>query len=311
MTPNMPNQRILPAVAALVLALSAVPIAGQSTPTDPLGPKVNVAFFANDGHDKPFPGITVEDIAVRDNKKAPQLMVGIRNRTELILRLGLVIDTSNSERTSSLYQMGIQAASDFLNQVLSRPDDRAFIEKFDVTPNATQFMTKVQISALKLDLHPAGPTALFDALRFAGDERMKDDSAQDSLRVIVLLSDGDDDQSRTSRKEAIASAQRAGTIIFCVSTSDDNSVGRGNPAGNGVMKQLADETGGIAFLHLNRKDLPRVFATIKDQVDNMHLLSFVPADPDRSGQYRSLELAPSSKAKVRLRAPKGYYSPNE
>ena len=138
---------------------------------------------------------------------------------------------------------------------------------------------------------------------------MKDESAQDSLRVIVLLSDGDDDQSRTSRKEAIASAQRAGAVIFPVSTADDNiGLGNGSPVGNEVLKQLADETGGTVFLHLNRKDLPKVFAAIKDQIDNMHLLSFVPAGPDRSG-YHSLELAASSKAKVRLRAPKAYYGP--
>lgn len=139
---------------------------------------------------------------------------------------------------------------------------------------------------------------------------MKNDPVQDSLRVIVLLSDGEDDQSHTSRKEAIASAQRAGAVIFGVSTADDNrgdSLGRGSPIGNGVMKQLADETGGMAFLHLNRKDLSKAFAAIKDQIDNMHLLSYVPADPDHSGQYRSLELKPASKAKLRLRAPKGYY----
>jgi len=74
-----------------------------------------------------------------------------------------------------------------------------------------------------------------------------------------------------------------------------------------VIKQLADETGGVAFLHLSRKELPKIFAAIKDQIDNMHLLSYVPADPDQSGQYRSLELKPASKAKLRLRAPKGYY----
>jgi Ca-activated chloride channel family protein len=293
---NMPYMRILSTIAALGLVLSPDHTTGQSTPTGVVHPKINVAFFANDGHDQPVSGVTLADVAILDNRKAPQLIVGMRSRAELPLRLGILIDTSNSERASGRYQAGVQAASDFLNQVLNGTDDKVFIEKFDAAPNATQFMTKQQISALKVDLTPAGPTALFDALLFACDERMKNDPVQDSLRVVVLLSDGDDSQSRTNRKEAIAGAQRVGAVIFGVSTADDNDfLGRGSPTGNGVMKQFADETGGMAFLHLNRKDLPKVFAAIKGQIDNMHLLSYVPADPDHRGQYRSLELKPIRK----------------
>ncbi len=55
-----------------------------------------------------------------------------------------------------------------------------------------------------------------------------------------------------------------------------------------MIKQLADETGGVAFLHLSRKELPKIFAAIKDQIDNMHLLSYVPADPDQSGRAQGL-----------------------
>ena len=219
----MPYTRILPTTAALLLGLSPCLATGQRTPTTTVDPKINVAFFANDGHDQPVTGVTLADLAVFDNKKVPQVMVGIRNRVELPLRLGILIDTSNSERPSSLYQAAVQAASEFLNQVLNSADDRVFIEKFDVAPNATPFMTKRQLSALKVDLTPAGPTALFDALRFACDERMKNDPVQDSLRVIVLLSDGDDDQSHTNRREAIGSAQRVGAVIFGVSTGDDNN----------------------------------------------------------------------------------------
>ncbi len=235
----MPTTRILSVIAALGLVLSPNQTTGQSTPTGSVGPKINVAFFANDAHDKPVSGDTQADVAVLDDKKAPQLIVGIRGRTELHLRLGVLIDTSNSERGGGLYQAGVQAASDFLNQALNSTDDKVFIEKFDVVPNATQFMTTHQLSALKIDLTPAGPTALYDALRFACDERMKNDPVQDSLRIIVLLSDGEDNQSRTNRKEAIASAQRAGAVIFSVSTGDDNGFpGRGSP-GNGILKQFA------------------------------------------------------------------------
>jgi len=302
---NMLNTRILPTIAALGLFLLQGHITGQSAVTGAIGSKVSVAFFANDGHDRPVSGVTQADVAVLDNKKVPQSIVGIRGRTDLPLRLGLLIDTSNSERSSSVYQAAVQAASDFLNQSLNGKDDKVFVESFDILPNATQFMTKHELSAFKIDLTPSGATALYDALRLACDDRMKNDPVEDSLRVIVVLSDGDDNQSRTSRSEAIASAQRAGVVIFAVSTGYSPS--RQTARGDGILKALASETGGLAFLTLSHKEVPKVFATIRDQIDNMQLLSYVPADPGPAGQYHSLELKPASTTKLRLRAPKGYY----
>ena len=304
----MPNIRVLQVSLTLGLLLSLNHSAGQATPSRPAGPRINVAFFAIDGHDKPVSGVTLADVTVLDNKKAPQSTLGIRSRAELPLRLGILIDTSRSERASGLYQVGVQTAWDFSNQVLSGPDDKVFIEKFDASPNATGFITKEQLSALKVDVTPAGPTALYDALRFACDERMKNDPVEDSLRVIVLLSDGEDDQSHISHEDAIASAQRAGAVIFGVSTWDDSrSLGFGNPHGDGTLKEITDKTGGMAFLHLNRKDIPKAFAVIKEQIDNMYLLSYLPADPDYRGQYRTIELKPTPNAKLKLRSPKGYY----
>jgi Ca-activated chloride channel family protein len=280
--------------------------AAQSATAVAAGPKVSVAFFPNGNHGEPVAAITQADVAVLDNKKAPQVILGLKSRTDLPLRMGLVIDSSNSESKSGLYQPAVQAAIDFLNKVLVTPEDKVFVEKFDVLPEATEFVSKQQFSAIKLNLAPAGPTALYDALRFACDQRIKGGPSQDSFRVIVLLSDGEDNQSHNTRNDAIASAQRAGAVIFAVST-DENSYGaRGGARGNETLKHLADETGGIAFLHLNKKELPKVFTIIEEQIENMRLLSYVPADPLHDGQYRSVELKPA-KNDLKLRFPKGYF----
>ena len=114
---------------------------------------------------------------------------------------------------------------------------------------------------------------------------MQADPAQPARRVLVLLSDGGDNQSRMNHDQAIAAAQTAGTVIFAVSTSE-------NPNGNvdsRRLEQFVDKTGGHAFLHLNRKDMPRVFSSIREQIENMYAVTFVPADVGKAGQYRSIE----------------------
>src|SRR5713101_377819 len=84
----MPTTRILSVIAALGLVLSPNQTTGQSTPTGSVGPKINVAFFANDAHDKPVSGVTQADVAVLDDKKAPQLIVGIKRQNGATFALG-------------------------------------------------------------------------------------------------------------------------------------------------------------------------------------------------------------------------------
>jgi Ca-activated chloride channel homolog len=297
----MPPKGMLALIAVLGLILSYSHVTAQTATAIAAEQKVTVAFFANDNHNEPLATLTPTDIAVLDDKKVPQVILGLKGRADLPLRLGIVIDTSNSERKSGLYQPAIQAAMGFLNKVLASPEDGVFVERFDVLPKATEFMDRQQFPAIKLDLAPAGPTALYDALRFACEQRLKGGSSQDSFRVIVLLSDGGDNQSRNTLKDAIASAQRAGAVIFAVST-DESAYGGGE-----TMKHLAEQTGGIAFLHLNKKDLPKVFTIIREQIENMRLLSYVPAGPVHDGHYRSVELRASSKNNLKLRFPKGYF----
>ncbi len=81
----------------------------------------------------------------------------------------------------------------------------------------------------------------------------------------------------------------------------------GSGRGNETLKHLADETGGMAFLHLNKKELPKIFTIIESQIEHVRLLSYVPADPPRDGQYRSVELKPASKRTESCGFPKGYF----
>jgi len=248
---------------------------------------------------------------VLDNKRAPRQVLGIRGRAELPLLLGVLVDMSGSQTASSVYPVAVKAASEFSNQVLSGSDDKAFFERFASAPEATHLMARREFLALKIDLNPYGLTALYDGLRFACDDRMKENSSGDALRVIVLLSDGDDNHSHSNLKQVLASAQRAGVVIFAVDTSKadqdpDSDFGR-SIGGSATLLELAEETGGMAFLRVGTGGVSKAFAAIKEQIDNMYLLSFVPADDSQGAQHRSFQLKPALKTDLKLRAPKGYY----
>ena len=146
---------------------------------------------------------------------------------------------------------------------------------------------------------------------------MKADPSRDFLRVIVLVSDGEDTHSHSDIKQAVRSAQRAGVVIFTLDTGrfitlegmPANAIPASPPrrTGPAILYDLADETGGVAFLNLDVNGVSRAFAAIKEQIDNMYLLSYIPADTGSRSQHHSLKINPiHMKDKLRFRAPKSY-----
>jgi Ca-activated chloride channel homolog len=130
---------------------------------------------------------------------------------------------------------------------------------------------------------------------------MMTDSLQVARRVLVLLSDGDDNISHVLRSEAIAAAQNAGTVIFTVSTGAYRK-------GDKVLEMMASETGGEAYSGLSDTDMPRVFAKIKTKIEQMYSVTYVPPEFSKSGQFRSVELKITSDKKAKVHAPRGYYA---
>jgi VWFA-related protein len=274
----------------------------SSTKPDP----VTVAFFAW-GHDKhPYPDLRLDDLTILDNKQPVRSITSLKKGSELPLSIGLFVDASGSQRSSELYQPGLRAATDFLNQTLKGPGDRVFVVKVTVTPEASEFMSRAQFANFKLNVTPKGGTALYDGVGLACDSWVKSDGPEASRRVLIVLSDGDDNQSHITRQTAIEKALQAGVVFFPVSTEDDWSAYAYGEKGNSALQHLAEETGGEAFLHLNRKKVDQSFSQILDAINNMYLVTFEPADANVKGLHR-IELRTSGKDKIRLRAPKGFY----
>lgn len=281
---------------------------GQSNPAVPSSKStpVTIDFFALDNDKHPYADLKPDDFTVSDNKELRSI-VSLKKGSELPLRIGLLIDSSNSQRRSQLYRPVVLAGWNFVSQILKGPDDKAFLEKVAIDPEASEFMGAAQFKGYVLHAEPEGATALFDGLSFACASRMKADDKWPSRRVLIVLSDGDDNQSHHSRDEAIAAALEAGVVIFSLNTADDSSATYVHgPKGESTLEHFAEATGGHSFLHLNRKNIEQAFSAITEALDGMYFVTFVPDDGGKKGLH-SIELRPTGKNKIRFRAPKAYY----
>jgi len=264
---------------------------------------VTVPFFAEDGHGHPVQGITASDLSILDNKEPPQSVVEVRSAKDLPLRIGLLIDSSGSQGRTKLFRPAVQAASDLLYEVLNRADDKVFVATFTEEVSVSPFMTRDQYANYKEGMRTQGGTALYDAVVLAC-KRMDADVHEPARRVLVIESDGEDDASGSNRNQAIAAAQESGTVILAVSTAETGHV----RVGEETLQQLADGTGGSAFIGLSPKDIPKVFSAIQERIEAMYAATYVPSSSS-PGKYRSLELKPARDKELKLHAPKGYYPP--
>jgi VWFA-related protein len=269
--------------------------------------EVNVVFTVTDKRGHFVKDLTQNDFRVYDNNKPAESVRSFSRETNLPLRVGLLIDASNSVRDRFKFEQ--EAAIEFLNQIIQRISDKAFVIGFDTTPEVTQDMTE---DAEKLShgvrmLRPGGGTAMYDAIYFAcRDKLMQDKSTGATRRAIILLSDGEDNQSRVSREEAVEMAQRAEVIIYAISTNTSGLRTRGDK----ILEHFADETGGKAFFPFKIQDVSDAFSQIQDELRSQYDVAYKPADFLPNGQYRKIEILADNK-KYKVRARKGYYAPRQ
>jgi VWFA-related protein len=295
---------LVPALAVISLCAMATQVTQPAPPAEEAPAAVTVPFLVEDSHGNPVAGITTSDLSISDNGKRPKSVMLVSSAKELPLRLGVLIDSSNSLRGSDLYGPAVKAASNFLNEMLNHAEDRAFIATATVEATATAFMDRSELLRFKIDLTPHGGTALYDAILLACGGRMKADPVQSVRHVLVIVSDGEDNMSRVNLADTIASAQLSGTVIFTVDSEAGGSrLGRGGRA----LERLAEQTGGDAFSNLRPKDMSKVFGKIKAKIDGMYCLTYVPPEVGRRRHFRSVELKIISDKKKKAHAPSGYY----
>jgi Ca-activated chloride channel family protein len=269
--------------------------------------EVNLIFTVTDKHGHYIPNLRQSDFALLDDQKAPARVTSFRQQINLPLRVGIVIDASTSIRTR--FQFEQQSATEFLLQILKARSDRAFVMGFDVTPTVTQDWTN-NLDGLETGinrLRPGGGTALFDAVYTACRNKLLSERGPEPVRkAIVLLSDGDDNQSRVHSDEAIKMCQRAETIIYAISTNWTPSRGKGDD----VLTQMAEATGGQVFFPPSVEEITNSFHNIEEELRSQYALTYSPADFKYDGSFRTIYLYCNDR-RYQVRARKGYFSPRQ
>jgi Ca-activated chloride channel family protein len=300
---------------------SGTPSAQQQKPADPNAApddslativvrpnEVNVVFTVTDKHGKRVTDLKQGDFHVLDDNKAPEAIRAFHAETNLPLEVGLLIDASNSVRDRFKFEQ--ESAIEFLNQTIRPRFDEAFVVGFDVTPEVTQDFTD-NTEALAHGVHelrPGGGTALYDALYFAcRDKLLKSPKSVTVRRAIILLSDGEDNQSHVTREEAIEMAQRAEAIVYTIST---NVSGTKAP-GDKVLERIADATGGRAFFPFQIRDVTNDFAEIADELRSQYAIAYKPADFKTDGHYRTIEIVTTDRKNYKVRSRRGWYAPTQ
>ena len=269
--------------------------------------EVNVVFTVVDKDGKFVRDLKQDQFRILDNKLPPRQMMNFAAQTNLPLHVGLLIDASNSIRDR--FQFEKDAASEFLYEIIRPKADKAFVlafdEQWDVTQDFTGDIDKLR-TGVKV-IKAGGGTALWDAVYFAcRDKLMKEPSSGAVRRDIILISDGEVNQSRVYRQEAIDMAQRAEVIIYTISTS----LVERQTKGDDDLRKLADATGGRAFFPVKLDDVVAAFSDIQEELRSQYMISYRPDQFVANGQFRPIQIMTASK-KYKVRAKKGYYVPKQ
>jgi Ca-activated chloride channel family protein len=303
----------LPAGAVPVVVAASVAPTTSESPDDTIltirkrVDEVNLLFIATDKHGKFVRDLNQADFSILDDHKPPQSIANFRRETDLPLKLGLLIDTSGS--VHGRFDFEQEAAVSFLQHTVRANFDEAFVMGFNGHNQVTQtFTDNVQLLTTGVhNLKDGGGTALYDAVyRACRDTLIKQVADHPVRRAIVIVSDGEDNQSEITRAQAIEMAQRAEVIVYAISTNGSGVVLRGDK----VLQQLADATGGRAFFPFKMKDIKNSFLSIEDELRSQYVVSYHPADFDADGRYRSIEIT-SLKKDLQVRARKGYFAPHQ
>jgi Ca-activated chloride channel homolog len=249
----------------------------------------------------------------------PQDIRYFTRETDLPLRIGLLLDTSNSIRPRLQFEQ--DAAVDFLTSVVRRNKDMAFLMTFDNEPEVIQDFTG-ELSFLVDAIHKqraGGGTALNDAI-FLASQKLQNPPlptgpSQDVRRVLVVISDGDDNLSDHAISEALESAIRAEVSIYSVSTNtdwlavDDQTKPQKYhlDPGDKVLQEFADESGGRVFFPYKIDDLAQSFLDIGIELRSQYFIAYAPTNALMNGAYRRVEVGTDHKGLV-VRTKKGYYA---
>jgi VWFA-related protein len=267
--------------------------------------RVNMLFTVSDKKGRFITDLTKDDFEVFESKK-PQSIIEFAAETDLPLRLAILIDTSNSIRERFHFQQ--EAATAFIDSTVRPREDKAMVVSFDTAAELVTDLTDniSQLEKAVQSLRPGGGTSLYDAVFFACREKlMQDQPLYKFRRAMVVLSDGEDNQSHYTRDQALEMAQKADVTIYTISTNITHI----ETDGDKVLRYFASETGGQVFFPFKATDLNQSFENISNELRHQYNVFYRPEPLKVDGLYHAVDIRVKNRKDLIVRCRKGYYAP--
>ena len=286
---------------------------------------VDVLFTVLNRRNKLVSDLDKQDFKIFDDNISQDIRY-FSKQTDLPLRIGMLLDTSNSIRERLKFEQ--DAANNFLFSVLRHGKDEAFLMTFDDEPQVIQGFTpdtgKLRDQILRT--RAGGGTAVYDAIYAACEKELSHpprppgDQPDVVRRVMILISDGEDNLSTHTRAEAIEMAQRTSVVIYAISTStqwitieDPSKEKAGNrkyhlTEGDKILQDLAEETGGRAFFPYHVDDLDQSFQDIGEELRNQYSIAYNPSNHAYDGRYHKIRIDMPDHKGYQARARRGYFA---
>ena len=300
-------------IIILALALSSGLFAQEPKPAaTPVGPTVQLSLIVTDSKDKSLNAITKEEVhLVEDKVEQTVLSVAPDQRP---VDLGIAVDASGSMRR--LTDATVEAAK--LIVVNRQPKDEIFLERFistDKVQRLHDFSTNVKSLAAALDsiLVEGGQSAIIDALYTASQYVAEHNRGADRRKVLVVITDGEDRNSRTKLDDLLKLVHEKGVQIFVVGLTVDlnneSSATRPSPRDKAekLLKTLAEETGGRTFFPKSKDELNDSVAQIVHDLQGQFRITYQSSNAEPKG-FRKVEvkLSPADGQKRKAIVQNGY-----
>jgi VWFA-related protein len=298
---------------ALIIAVLPALLSAGPTPKPQDGQivvnveRVNILFSVKDNKGKLITNLKQSDFKLYEDDK-PQTIERVTLDSDLPLHIALLMDQSNTV----LDQLKLEkdSAIEFLNKILKRGKDKAMVIGFDTEVSTLQDFTDdvEKLSEPIRRIRAGGSTAVFDALYIASNKYL---SKQPSRRMIVLISDGQDNSSTKTLADVLLSAQRSEVVVYAINPNIPGSTSGSDPKerdkGDKALRQLAEDTGGHAFFPKKLDDLETGFQNIGEEMRSQYSMIYSPTNKERDGTFRRYKIVPINKS-YKVSMPKGYWA---
>ncbi|HUX10506.1 MAG TPA: VWA domain-containing protein [Terriglobia bacterium] len=314
------------AAIMLVLIFQGAPSAAAQDAPQTSGPilkvttnVVNVYAVVRTKRDRLVPDLNKNDFEIKEDN-VPQKITYFSRETDTPLTLAIMIDTSPSQ--GRVLDTEQREAKAFLRQVL-RPKDLACVIHFDLEVELLQDFTAEQSRLDKaidetvinggghgvlpspLPTQSVGGTHLYDAVYLASHELM---SHEVGRKVLILLTDGEDQGSQETLNQSLEAAQKSNDIIYAIDIVDRAFYGVGNLgfSGGSVLNKLCEQTGG-RVIKVNRiQNTSAAFEEIARELRTQYLLGYTPSNPREDSGFRKITVRVNH-GNYKVQARRGYY----